>query len=142
MNPTEQEILNSLKEAEVERKEAVGQLAFHKKAVTDAESNLIAANIKIQRIKEQLRVHRNTTVRHEVSSREKELIEFRRKYPDLCAVWGIWDNSACVWVCAQGVYRTHKDSAQNYLTEQSSEQLELRMHQFDCVHPSSDCCQP
>lgn len=78
---TEQEILAAIKEVELEQKEARQAVAFHKKAAVDAESNLIAANLKYEKLKEQLRVHRVVTPRYEETPRDTEIERFRELLP-------------------------------------------------------------
>ncbi len=80
---TEQEILDKIKETELEQKEARSLVTFHKKAAIDAESQLIAANLKAERLKEELRVFRLKYPRKEESYEEKELREFRVRLPEL-----------------------------------------------------------
>ena len=80
---TEQEILDKIKETELEQKEARTLVAFHKKAAVDAESALIAANIKAERLKEELRVFLVKYPHKEESYEEKELREFRLRLPEL-----------------------------------------------------------
>lgn len=83
---TEQDILNQIKEIEVEQKEARGLVTFHKRAAIDAETRLIAANLKAESLKEQLRVHRITTPRHEETDQDRDLIRFRSKLPELLKI--------------------------------------------------------
>ena len=80
---TEQEILAAIKEVEVEQKEARQAVAFHKKAAVDAETRLIAANLQFEKLKEQLRVYRIVTPRHEDTPRDAEIERFRTILPDL-----------------------------------------------------------
>lgn len=82
MTSKEQEILAAIKETEVERQDARNQVDRLKKSLLDAESNLIAANLRLERLKEDLRVHRNTTPKHEMSAREKDIEAFRAKMED------------------------------------------------------------
>lgn len=79
---TEQEILKAIAEAELEQKEARGLVAFHKKAAVDAESRLIAANLHREKLAEDLRVWHNTTVKHELDARDREIEAFRAKMED------------------------------------------------------------
>lgn len=80
---TEQEILDQIKETEVEQKEARSLVTFHKKAAIDAESQLIAANLKAERLKEQLRVFLLKYPHKEETHEEKELREFRIRLPEI-----------------------------------------------------------
>lgn len=79
----EQEILAAMDEALLERKEAKDRIAFHKKAAVDAESDLIAANLRYERLKEDLRVFRITNPIQEETPREKEIAIFRERLPEL-----------------------------------------------------------
>ncbi len=81
MTITEQEILAAIKEIELEQKEARASVAFHKKAAVEAESRLIAANLRFENLNEQLRVHRVTSVRKEATAYDREIEEFRKKLP-------------------------------------------------------------
>lgn len=78
----EQEILAAIKEVEVERRDARNKVDSLKKSLLDAESDLIAANLHLERLKEELRVVRMTTPKHEMSQREKDIEEFRSKMED------------------------------------------------------------
>ncbi len=80
---TEQDILQRITEVEVDQKEARGLVAFHKKAAIDAETQLIAANLKYESLKEELRVYRNQHPKKELTYREKDIEEFRQKLPEL-----------------------------------------------------------
>lgn len=82
MHPKEQEILAAIKETEVEKRDARNKVDNLKKSLLDAESDLIAANLRLERLKEELRVHRNTTVKHEPTQREKDIEAFRAKMDD------------------------------------------------------------
>jgi hypothetical protein len=48
----------------------------------DAESDLIAANLRLGRLKEELRVHRATTPKVELTHREQDIEAFRAKMPE------------------------------------------------------------
>lgn len=81
---TEQDILNQIKETETDKREARSLVTFHKKAADEAESSLIAANIKLTNLKEQLRVHLAKYPHPEETLREEDIRLFREKYPELC----------------------------------------------------------
>jgi len=81
----EQKILAAIKEAEVEQKEARSQVAFHKRAADEAESRLIAANLRYERLIEELRVYRITTPRVEETPYDREIAEFKEKLPGYLA---------------------------------------------------------
>ena len=80
---TEQEILDSIKEVALEQTNARMQIAFHKKAAVDAESDLINANLRSERLIEQLRVCRVTTVSYEKTEDQKIIDAFRLRLPEL-----------------------------------------------------------
>lgn len=83
MTIKEQDILNQIKESELEQKEARGLVAFHKKAAVDAESRLIAANLRIAKLQEDLRVLRVQNPIQEETSREKDIREFKERLPEI-----------------------------------------------------------
>lgn len=83
MAATEQELLKAIAEVELEQKEARSLVAFHKRAAIDAESSLIAANLTRERLAEELRRLRLSTVRYEMSAEDKDIEEFRARLPDL-----------------------------------------------------------
>lgn len=80
---TEQELLDKLREAEKEYAESKRKLAEAKKRWTDAETDLINSKLHMDRVKEELRVHRNTVPRHEPSRRDLEIEEFRKNNPEV-----------------------------------------------------------
>jgi hypothetical protein len=80
---TEQEIIDKLAEAEKDWLESKRKLAEAKKRWTDAETSLINASIHRDRVREELRVHRNTVPRHELSRRDLEIEEFRQNNPEV-----------------------------------------------------------
>lgn len=80
---TEQEILKAIAEVELKQKDARNLITFHKKAAIDAESDLIEANLHRERLAEQLRRLRLSTVRHDLSKEDIELEEFRARLPEL-----------------------------------------------------------
>jgi hypothetical protein len=82
MHPKEQEILAAIKEADSQRKEALTRTERLKKDLLDAETDLIAANLLREKLKEELRVYYNTTVRYEETPRDREIAAFRDKMED------------------------------------------------------------
>jgi hypothetical protein len=81
--PTEKELLSKLAEAEKELLDARRSLDEARKRWTDAETNVISAKLNKERIKEEIRVHRNTTPTNEPTSEELELERFRQDNPEL-----------------------------------------------------------
>ena len=81
--PTEKELLGKLAEAEKELDDARRALTDARKRWTDAETDVISAKLNKERIKEEIRVHRNTTPSYEPTSEELELERFRRDNPEL-----------------------------------------------------------
>ena len=81
--PSEQELLSKLAEAEKELNDARNSLADAKKKWTAAETNVISAKIHRDRVKEELRVHRNTTPRFDPTPQDLDLERFRASYPEL-----------------------------------------------------------
>lgn len=80
---TEQELIKKLAEADREVVDAKKALAEAKKRWTDAETDLITAKITRERIKEELRVYRNVTVRYDPDGRDLEIERFRKDNPEL-----------------------------------------------------------
>lgn len=80
---SEEEILKQIKEAEVERSGARTQVSYHKKAVVDSESRLIAANLNIEKLQEELRRCRLASPIQPPTTRELDIAEFRKKVPEL-----------------------------------------------------------
>ena len=81
---TEQELIDKLAEADKEWLDAKRKLAEAKRRWTEAETQLVNASVHRDRVKEELRVHHNTTVRHEPSRRDEEIAEFRKNNPEVC----------------------------------------------------------
>ena len=63
--------------------EARSALAEAKRKWTAAETDVISAKLNRDRVKEELRVHRNTTPRYEPDSRDLDIIRFREDNPEL-----------------------------------------------------------
>lgn len=82
---TEKEILAKLAEAEKELHDCRRVLADAKRRTLDAESDVISAKLHWDRVKEELRVHRNTVPRNDPTPQDNEIQAFRDKYPELCA---------------------------------------------------------
>ena len=81
---TEQELLNKIKEIEQEYSLAKKRLADAKKKWLDEETNLINNKITLDKLKESLRILRNSTPSLELESREREIERFRKAHPELC----------------------------------------------------------
>jgi hypothetical protein len=81
--PSEQELLSSLAEAEKELNDARNSLAEAKRKWTAAETNVISAKLHRDRVKEELRVHRNTVPKYDPSPEDLELERFRTSHPEL-----------------------------------------------------------
>lgn len=81
--PTENELLSKLAEAEKLLHEARNALAEAKRKWTTAETNVISAKLNRDRVKEELRVHRNTTPKYEPDSRDLDIERFRKENPEL-----------------------------------------------------------
>jgi len=79
----EQEILDKITEANAERHEARTLIAFHKKAAVDAETLLIAANITLESLREELRVFLLKYPHYEETHNEKDIREFRERLPEI-----------------------------------------------------------
>lgn len=80
---SEQELLSKLAEAEKELNDARNSLADAKRKWTAAETNVISAKIHRDRVKEELRVHRNTTPRFDPTPQDLDLERFRSSHPEL-----------------------------------------------------------
>lgn len=81
--PSENELLSKLAEAEKDLYEARNALSDAKKKWTAAETKVISAQLNRDRVKEELRVHRNTTPRYEPDARDLDLERFRVENPEL-----------------------------------------------------------
>lgn len=80
---SEQELLSKLAEAEKELHDARNSLADAKRKWTAAETNVISAKLHRDRVKEELRVHRNTTPKYEPTPADLDLQRFRDENPEL-----------------------------------------------------------
>lgn len=80
---TEEELMILLEEVAIVQKDSRAQIAFHKRAVLEAESILIEANLRSEKLKEQLRINRITTVSYEKTHEEKSIEAFRLRLPEL-----------------------------------------------------------
>lgn len=80
---TQEELLQKIKEAVVEQKAARNAVTTLKRQLLDAESQVIFCNLTHERLVEDLRVCRNTTVSYELTEREKDIERFRQVLPDL-----------------------------------------------------------
>lgn len=79
----EQNILDQIKETETDRSDARSLVAYHKKAVNEAESHLISANIQLTKLKEELRMHLARYPHPVEEQKEKDIREFRERHPEL-----------------------------------------------------------
>lgn len=80
---TQEEILKLIAASEIEQKDARTRVAALKRELLDAETNLISCNLNTERLIEELRVCRNTTVCCELTEREKDIERFRLALPEL-----------------------------------------------------------
>ena len=85
---TEQEILERLAVAQREYEYARQRLIGAKKTVVVAETESINHKIHMEKIEEELRVHRATTMsaHPEIESRVLEIDQFRQDNPEVCAM--------------------------------------------------------
>ena len=81
--PDENELLSKLAEAETSLYEARNALAEAKRKWTTAETEVISAKLNRDRVKEELRVHRNTTPKYDPDARDLDIIRFREDNPEL-----------------------------------------------------------
>ena len=81
----EQELIKLLAEANEYLQSAKNHLAKQQKVLSDAETLVIDARHFADKVKEDLRIYRATTVKHEVSAHDQEIIDFRNTHPELCA---------------------------------------------------------
>jgi len=79
----EQEIIDNIRVAEVNREEARTIIAFYKKIVVNAETQLIAANITLVGLREDLRVYLLKYPHYEETHNEKDIREFRERLPNI-----------------------------------------------------------
>ena len=80
---TEEELLNKIKEADVELHNATLAVSNAKRAHTHAETAYLEAKLCKDRLLEELRVYRITTVDYEMDYREKDIARFKKVLPDL-----------------------------------------------------------
>lgn len=82
MKPPEELLqeLDALNSTAQDLRHSLSQL---KKYVIDVESRLIETTLKRERVIEQLRVLRNSTVSTEITERQNDIDRFRRILPDL-----------------------------------------------------------
>ena len=81
--PSEKELLSKLAEAEKELTNTKNLLAEAKRKWTAAETNVISAKIHLDRVKEEIRIHRNTTPRNDPTPQDLDLQRFRDDHPEL-----------------------------------------------------------
>lgn len=80
---TEQELLDALSKADRAYAEAKGKLAKAKRAWVDAETVVIETKLARDRLREELRVYRNTTPNYAPNARELEIEGFRERNPGM-----------------------------------------------------------
>jgi hypothetical protein len=80
---SEEEILLLLSEAEEDYQRSAKLHAKAKMAVMNAETLVIEAKLRMERLQEDLRVHRKTHVQPEIILRDQEIEKFRQTYPEL-----------------------------------------------------------
>lgn len=85
MGSSEQELIKKLAEAEKEVLDSTRALSEARRRWTDAETDVIGAKLNRDRAKEELRVHRATTPKHEPNHDDLEIERFRQANPELCA---------------------------------------------------------
>lgn len=83
MDQKENDLLNGIDNAERDRKHYKDTIRRLQKELADAESYLIEATIRRDRLKENLRVHRITTVKVVYTERERDIDSLRDKLPEL-----------------------------------------------------------
>jgi chromosome segregation ATPase len=82
--PTIQELQQQIQEVEKNRQSIKKKITSLKKKLVENESDLIEATLQQERLIEQLRVARYTTVSLESSERDKEIEGFRSRHPEWC----------------------------------------------------------
>lgn len=80
---TEQEILDEIAAVENMQRDIRTKLATARLAVIENESNLITANLKREKLQEQLRVWRDRSPIQPKDARDLDIEEFRKKVPEL-----------------------------------------------------------
>lgn len=83
MSTLEQKILQKIDATEVEQKDVRNRVVTLKRNLLDAESELIACNIRKERLVEELRVLRAVSVSHELTDREQDIERFKLVLPEL-----------------------------------------------------------
>jgi hypothetical protein len=83
MPTPEKQLLQKIKEAEVEQVNARQRIVDIKRAAMDAETLLIECNLHQERLVEELRVLRLRAVDREPTPDEKDIARFRLVLPDL-----------------------------------------------------------
>lgn len=136
---TEKELLDKLHDAEIDAKEASSAMADYKDRWLAAETKLIGANIRIARIKEQLRILSNTKPTKEVSHRDEDIESFRKRFPELCEVWGVWDSNTSSWCLLDHSVKVKKERAEQAV---HGEHHSVKKHCDGCLAKTTKCCVP
>ena len=84
--PTANELLIQIEEATVKRTLAKAKIDTLKREILYAESDLIEANLIIERANEALRHVEDAIVHADVSEKALEIAAFQKKFPQLCEV--------------------------------------------------------
>lgn len=79
-----EDIKKRLKDAENDYQLAQISIIKIKKLLIDSETKLIGAKINKEKATEELRIFYATTYIPEFDQRDKEIQDFREKYPELC----------------------------------------------------------
>lgn len=80
---TEVELLKLIADADVELHNATLAVSKAKRDHTNAETLYLETKLAKERLLEQLRIYRLTTVDYELSHREKDIARFKEALPDL-----------------------------------------------------------
>jgi t-SNARE complex subunit (syntaxin) len=80
---TEDDLLRLIAVAEVELHNAALAVSSAKRAHTHAETSYLEAKLCKDRLLEELRVYRITTVDYEMDYREKDIARFKKALPDI-----------------------------------------------------------
>jgi chromosome segregation ATPase len=78
---TENDLLEEIVRADGDRAMLKGKISKLQKQVTELESDLIAVTIHKDRVTDQLRQLRGSTVNHELTERELEIEAFKERLP-------------------------------------------------------------
>jgi hypothetical protein len=142
----EEQLLNGIKEAEMDAKEASNAMSLYKSRWLEAETKLIAAKLRMSKLNEELRIFRNRNALDERSHREEDIESFRKRFPELCNVWGLRNLDSPGWCFFGNGFRGSKEQAEKALVEFQKEYPGTRYvvmtHHHTChMRSSSECCQ-